>query len=385
MDVFRNVVLSRNMKLCFLCFKKNEHLENIFGELYIYEENTNLTSCVYTMMMYLFPSHEIMFEEVCENCTKLILSMYLTLRRYDTKKMMCSIIVDNIINALTKNKEITNQPIKLHIKVPIFDNVNKDKIGIKKCNDNVNSEGLHGAIENICIKNESTICDTCGKVCETPNSLKAHLNCHRQKACPYCSKILKTHSHFKIHVKCHEGIKRVHRKDKSNYYCNDCEYRSLNKCTLQAHINKYHLHIRPFVCQICSKGFYKKSNLTEHAMTHTNAKNLTCEQCGVNFVCRKTLLEHLRLHSGEKPYQCNICKAKFITSGRRSDHFKRKHGTRNECCSICGKIYALVKDLNAHIKRVHAQKVDNPKTHFHQSNYEFLDDTGDVLPVLSSI
>lgn len=203
------------------------------------------------------------------------------------------------------------------------------------------------------LQNKARICDVCGKFFKTTAALKAHLNCHRKKECPYCQKILKTHSHYNYHVKRHKtSIKRVRKR---NYFnCNECPYYSVNKSTLEAHINKNHLYVRPYVCQTCTKAFYKKSHLTEHILTHKKITTVTCEYCGEGFVSKKTLLIHLKLHSNEKLFQCDLCDKKFVTSGHRLEHFKRTHLQKTECCMLCDKKYSLKKDLNRHIKNVHS-------------------------------
>ncbi|KAM3968988.1 uncharacterized protein ACR2FA_002923 [Aphomia sociella] len=198
--------------------------------------------------------------------------------------------------------------------------------------------------------NKAMICDVCGKNYKTPQILKDHLNSHKEMQCPYCFKNLKT-SYYKEHIRNHETKERTRKR---HYYnCNYCTYKSVNKCTLNAHINKVHLHIRPFVCDICCKGFHKKSTLTEHIRIHGNRKELTCELCGESYVCNRTLKEHLRLHTGDKPYRCEICDEKFASSGRRLEHCKRKHGEKTESCLVCDKKFSIRKEVNRHMKIVH--------------------------------
>ncbi|KPJ01219.1 Zinc finger protein 595 [Papilio xuthus] len=228
-------------------------------------------------------------------------------------------------------------------------------------------------------KSEATICDVCGQKLKSPTSLKAHINCHKVKECPYCFKTLKCHSHYNIHIKRHtSNVKR--KRNKLYYTCNNCNYQSLNKKTLEAHINRIHLHIRPYVCETCDKGFYKNSHLTEHVKIHLQIKNKTCEVCGEHFVNEKTLIEHQRLHSDDKPYECNICMKRFVTSGRRSDHIKRSHMEKTESCIFCDKKYSLRKELNRHIKKSHNEIPLNIDNNFdiNISNYKF-DDS--ILPI----
>lgn len=149
--------------------------------------------------------------------------------------------------------------------------------------------------------------------------------------------------------------KKIERIRKKIYYnCKQCSYKTLCKAVLDAHTNKKHLNIRPFVCNTCYKSFYRKSNLVEHIHSHENIKEL-CELCGDVFRQKKSLMDHLRLHYNDRPYECNICGKKFITSGRRSDHMKRSHMTKTESCMYCSKKFGLKKELTRHLKSVHTK------------------------------
>lgn len=234
-----------------------------------------------------------------------------------------------------------------------------DKFICEECNTNFKSLmelNKHKKMHSKTIK--ATLCEICGKNSKNPSLLKAHINSHKQEQCPYCFKVLKKHAHFEYHIRKHEtGASKV-TNYKTIYKCNDCNYESSNKTSLEAHINKKHLNIRPFVCQICYKGFFKKSNLVEHASVHRKIKFDTCEICGDTFVNKKCLKIHLRLHSGERPYECEVCKAKFVSASRKSDHMKRSHCEKKELCVFCGKKYGLKNELNRHMKRKHMYDAD---------------------------
>lgn len=312
-----------------------------------------------------------LFQQACDGCTKLIISMYLILQRHYMKREIFNIIIDNIQKAVDENLMCETVDVSNRCMIQIYkksqcdihseviidkapDTSNsEEKLICKKCDMTFCSSKL--LYDHIKIRhsnsNKAILCDVCGKVFETPSSLKAHLNCHKVKSCPYCFKILKTHSHYKIHLRSHKG--KIIRKRYTKYNCNECDYETKDKGSLEAHINKIHLCKRPYMCEVCLKGFYKKKTLKEHILTHKEVKTVTCEICGDSFIHKKTLLEHLRLHSGEKPYECDICKARFVTSGRRSDHIKRKHMEKSHWCIICNKMYSMQKELKRHMNKVH--------------------------------
>lgn len=299
--------------------------------------------------------------------------MFLKLRKYNNNIKILKYIIKNLdskveeIDTENKNEIFLNINESEHkiIEEKKPTNRRKKTFNCTKCDIKFNSNDLLKDHKNCFHNNNSnaTVCDVCGQTFKTPTSLRAHSNCHKEIECPYCFKTLKSHSYYRIHIKRHKmNIKRV--RNKVYYNCLNCKYQSLNKNTLEAHINKMHLHIRPYVCETCDKGFYKKSHLTEHVKIHSQIKNKTCDVCGENFLYKQTLINHQRLHNNIKPYECNICKKKFVTSGRRSNHVKRSHMEKTESCTFCDKKYSLRNELNRHVKNSHA---DQLKIH---SNFE---------------
>ena len=82
-----------------------------------------------------------------------------------------------------------------------------------------------------------------------------------------------------------------------------CPYNSCNKVyytkfNLRRHINSYHLELKNFKCDICSKSFVSKQNLKDHHYIHSGEKPFLCPEIGCKKRFRQTsqLNVHLKTH-----------------------------------------------------------------------------------------
>ena len=82
-----------------------------------------------------------------------------------------------------------------------------------------------------------------------------------------------------------------------------CYYETCNKSyktkfNLRRHINSFHLKLKNFKCEECSKCFVSKQNLKEHYYIHTGEKLFQCPEakCGKRFRQASQLAVHRRIH-----------------------------------------------------------------------------------------
>ena len=112
---------------------------------------------------------------------------------------------------------------------------------------------------------------------------------------------------------------------------------------------------RPFICNICNKGFAQISNLTCHKRIHTGEKPYQCEVCQKRFKLSHHLTEHSRTHTGEKPFKCEKCGKRFSQLSVLLRHNVIHTGEKPHKCMVCGKCFARKDKLTEHM-RIHQSK-----------------------------
>jgi KRAB domain-containing zinc finger protein len=106
-------------------------------------------------------------------------------------------------------------------------------------------------------------CSFCGKTLKGASALRNHITLYHQASssklkCPFngCLKICVTTKQLQNHLKTHnEDAKEI---------CSICGLVLANKHNLDKHINRIHLKLRNFNCDICGYCGFFKFNIVEH-------------------------------------------------------------------------------------------------------------------------
>ncbi|XP_071958799.1 uncharacterized protein [Antedon mediterranea] len=171
-------------------------------------------------------------------------------------------------------------------------------------------------------KQQEFMCDTCGKMFNRKDSLKAHIRSHTQETVAECK---------------------------------DCNKKFRSRIAYDMHV-KIHLNQRDFKCTFCEKAFIQKGNLNKHLLTHNHTFNFQCEICKRKFNNPALLKRHALIHDEGSKLQCHICTHKFTRQYFLNKHIKQHHEFQNSChCEHCGSFLKTVASYRRHMRRKHPQ------------------------------
>uniref|UniRef100_A0A336M1T2 CSON007895 protein n=1 Tax=Culicoides sonorensis TaxID=179676 RepID=A0A336M1T2_CULSO len=192
-------------------------------------------------------------------------------------------------------------------------------------------------------------CDVCGTKFHNLNTIKRHLtsiHLRIKESCEICGKLFHP-EHLKNH------INRIHLNIKP-YSCEICKRKFSIKSEIVKHMNNIHLsesfRNRPdsIRCRYCTK-YFMIEKLEDHI--ERKHKKLQCHLCEKIYFNRDSFKHHMKLHESSK-FKCDFCENEFKTKSNLRDHILAVHLKQKSKCPICDKIFNKSR-LPRHIKIVH--------------------------------
>lgn len=193
-------------------------------------------------------------------------------------------------------------------------------------------------------------CKICGRCFLYKNKLVNHKRMHKNIECHMCDKLFSKQKYYDSHMQRHANKLNVLNKHVQT--CSFCEKECSNDNSLSVHVNKVHLQIKPYSCDMCSKQFYTERNLNCHKRVHSLFSKETCQFCSKTLDSRKSLVIHVRKHIGVKPYSCQICSHSFYSLTKMRTHMRNLHGGKF-CCKLCKNVFVYKSELKNHVNEVH--------------------------------
>jgi uncharacterized Zn-finger protein len=113
------------------------------------------------------------------------------------------------------------------------------------------------------------------------------------------------------------------------------------------------------VCDVCNKGFSRKSRLSEHLPVHgEDTTSYKCEYCDQQFDIIMELRKHMLKHK-DKAFTCEECFTAFNHSVSLKRHMLNHKGLKPHICEECGVGFTVEFDLKDHIKIHTGERVIN--------------------------
>ncbi len=126
----------------------------------------------------------------------------------------------------------------------------------------------------------------------------------------------------------------------------------MSSTTLEMHINRDHLGLKPFKCKHCDKTFTSQGICTVHEqMDHTEYNGKAqCNICKKQFAAAGECRTHCSKIRKGGPYSCKTCNrffhARFELNHHMIDHVKLT-------CITCGLEFEGRRELDSHVINQH--------------------------------
>ena len=142
--------------------------------------------------------------------------------------------------------------------------------------------------------------------------------------------------------------------ESESYYCDQCEYKSVNKKYIKTHKETKHDGIK-YYCDQCEYKANTKGHLKKHQNAVHEGVRYPCNQCEFKAIQKAHLKTHQEsIHEGIR-YTCNQCEYKATTRGHLRKHQDCLHGDKRFACDQCEYQATQISNLRRHLQFKHPE------------------------------
>lgn len=156
---------------------------------------------------------------------------------------------------------------------------------------------------------------------------------------------------------------------RTDFKCNVCSKVYTKRSNLSRHIQTAHKNKR-FACSECPKSFTQSSTLSDHIKKKHSLPHLElskqvfeCDVCQHSTNSKLEMQRHLNSHlSNSKLFHCKICPDKaYSHSNNLSRHMAAFHLNKKHYCDDCNNCFTQRGSLNEHRRNMHQNPLNEAK------------------------
>ncbi|CAG9790503.1 unnamed protein product [Diatraea saccharalis] len=231
----------------------------------------------------------------------------------------------------------------------------------EKCVKGFNFEDvLRTHMERHIMRKSWLFCDICQQYCPSIISLRGHMKSHTTRyKCKVCGCVRLSRQVLLEHHS------TSHTSDAVKYTCQQCDFVSNKRTSMQRHVRTRHNKTEKHPCDQCGKTLNSLEALRVHTTRHDKSKRVKCDECDRWFVYPSLLHQHKMAVHVRDDYYCVECDIKFKSRENLSLHFKRNKRHRDVStfryeCDHCGKRFMFVSALSSHLSAAHGAGARHP-------------------------
>ncbi|KAG7295375.1 hypothetical protein JYU34_022424 [Plutella xylostella] len=364
----KNVIHSLNY--CGICLKSDVNLHHL--DAFDNNEDQELSHCLMeentSKIFEKLIINNISSQYICQPCNDDIKNIYIFFNRLKNSTEILSSYLEQMTSQIDSVEEMLNTSTKGDFENTIIvlqDLVSKDTgvkdKGMKKEADLESDDDESKSSDDGDWSSEEGFgklftCEYCCKDFTSKVSIAQHIrkthnykssSCQKKDLCSDCTESPCAHEKYLL------SIKMQRQKGCKQLKCLDCDYISVKKVNLLAHINKEHLNMYPYLCEVCAQKFYSKVKHDYH-MKHYHKSKFVCSYCDEELENPTSLALHTEMCKQEqRKYRCKECPASFDVSEKLLSH-RSKHVLKVSC-ALCSKRVKNEHFLQRHMYYAHQQ------------------------------